>query len=154
MLMATSLFCLLEKLGLFKGLILIDFFLNQFYNLIRKSNDYKIIIVLLLLYLFTNLNPIYSAIISLFAGGIATVLCRPDLKNKILIGGLLFLIIYFIFFLFFNLLFPGWVEQIWNLSEISGILFLGIPIEEILFAFGVGMLWGGIYEHIKWYKLR
>jgi len=112
------------------------------------------IIVFLPLYLFTNLNPIYSAIISLFAGGIATVLCRPDLKNKILIGGLLFLIIYFIFFLFFNLLFPGWVEQIWNLSEISGILFLGIPIEEILFAFGVGMLWGGIYEHIKWYKLR
>ena len=111
-------------------------------------------IIFLLLYLFTNLNPIYSAIISLFVGGIATILCRPDLKNKIIVGGLLFLGIYFLFFLFLNLIFPGWIEQIWNLSEISGILILGIPIEELLFAFAVGMMWSGIYEHVKWKRIK
>jgi len=112
------------------------------------------IIVFSILYLFTSFNSIYSAIISLFIGGIAAILCRPDLKNKVLVGGLLFLGLYFIFFLLFNFLFPGWVEQIWNLSVISGILFFGIPIEEILFAFGVGLMWSSIYEHIKWYTLK
>ncbi|MBI4116363.1 hypothetical protein HY449_01325 [Candidatus Pacearchaeota archaeon] len=110
------------------------------------------VIIFLLLYLFTNLNPIYSAIISLFIGGIVTILCRPDLKKKILTGGLLFLGFYFAFFLLINFISPGWVEKIWNLSEISGILILGIPMEELLFAFSVGMMWSGIYEHIKWHK--
>jgi len=111
-------------------------------------------IIFLLLYLFTNLNPIYSAIIAIFAGAIATILCRPDLKNKIFAGGFLFFGIYFLFFLFLNLIFPGWVEQTWNLSEISGILILGIPIEELLFAFAVGMIWSGVYEHVKWRRIK
>ena len=111
-------------------------------------------IIFLLLYLFTNLNPIYSAIIAIFAGAIATILCRPDLKNKIFAGGFLFFGIYFLSFLFLNLIFPEWIEQTWNLSEISGILILGIPIEELLFAFAVGMMWGGIYEHVKWKRMK
>lgn len=112
------------------------------------------LIVFLLLYSLTNLNPIYSAISAMFIGGIAAILCRPDLKKKIVISGFLFLTIYFIFFLFFNLIFPGWIEQIWNLSAISGILFLGIPIEELLFAFSVGLMWSSVYEHVKGYKLN
>ncbi|MDP2672758.1 MAG: lycopene cyclase domain-containing protein [Nanoarchaeota archaeon] len=101
-----------------------------------------------------NFNIIYSVILALFTGSLIYLLCRPDLKNKVFVGGFLFLILYFIFFLFFNLLFQGWVEKTWNLSVISGILFLGIPIEELIFAFGVGMLWSSIYEHVKWYKLK
>lgn len=111
-------------------------------------------IVFLPLQLFTNLNPIYSAIIAMFIGVITTMLCRPDLKKKMFIGGLLFLGIYFIFFLLMNLIYPVWTQQIWNLSAISGILFLGIPIEELLFAFAAGMLWSSIYEHVKGYKLK
>jgi hypothetical protein len=111
-------------------------------------------IVFLSLYLFTNLNPIYSAIIAMLIGSFAVMLCRPDLKNKILIGGFLFLIIYFLFFFLLNLILPGWIEKIWNLEAISGILFLGIPIEELIFAFAVGSMWSSIYEHVMWYKLK
>ncbi|MDP2925507.1 MAG: lycopene cyclase domain-containing protein [Nanoarchaeota archaeon] len=112
------------------------------------------IIVFLPLQMLTNLNPIYSASISMFIGGTAAILCRPDLKKKILIGGILFLGLYFVFFLFFNLVYPLAVSTFWNLPTISGILILGVPLEELLFAFTFGMLWSSYYEHIKWFRLN
>ncbi|MEK6829981.1 MAG: lycopene cyclase domain-containing protein [Nanoarchaeota archaeon] len=112
------------------------------------------IIVFLIVSLFTKLNPIYSASIAMFIGGIATILCRPDLKKEVWMGGILFLLLYFIFFLFFLLVYPYAVESFWNLSAISGILIFGIPIEELIFAFTYGMLWSSAYEHILWHNLR
>ncbi len=112
------------------------------------------IIVFLPLQIFTNLNPIYSVSIAMFIGGFSAIFCRPNLKKKVLIGGVLFLGLYFVFFLFFNLLYPYAVEEFWNLSAISGILILGIPIEEFIFAFTFGMLWSSVYEHVNWYKVK
>lgn len=123
---------------------------HRFHKLILTSP----IITFLLLYFLTNLNPIHSASIAMFVGGILTIYCRPDLKKNILIGGILFLVFYFIFFLFFNLIYPGLVEQIWNLSAISGILILGVPLEELMFAFTFGLMWSSVYEHIMWYKAK
>jgi hypothetical protein len=112
------------------------------------------VIAFLLLKIFTNLNPIYSASIAMFVGGVAAILCRPDLKKKILIGAILFLALYVISFLFFNIVYPRAVHKYWNLSAISGILVLDIPLEELMFAFTFGMMWSSVYEHIQWYKLR
>lgn len=112
------------------------------------------IIVFFLLEIFTSFNPIYSASIAMFVGGLSAIWCRPDLKKKILIGGLLFLAIYSVFFFLFNLVYPGMVQEVWNLSAISGILVLGVPLEELLFAFTFGMMWSSVYEHIKWYRLE
>jgi len=111
-------------------------------------------IIFIILFLLTNLNPIYSASISMFVGGVAAILCRPDLKKKILVSGVMFLALYFVFFLVFNLVYPEIVSNIWNLSAISGILILGVPLEELIFAYAFGMLWSSYYEHIKWYKLK
>ncbi len=112
------------------------------------------IIAFLLLETLTNLNPIYSTSIAMFIGGVAAILCRPDLKKKIWIGGALFLAIYFVFFLFFNLVYPGLVQEVWNLSAISGMLILGIPLEELMFAFTFGMMWSSVYEHVLWYRVK
>ncbi len=112
------------------------------------------IIVFLLLWLFTELNPIYSASTAMLIGGIAAMMCRPDLKRKIIIGGVLFLILYFVFFVFFNNFYPYAVEKFWNLSALSGILILNIPLEELIFAFTFGMMWASVYEHVKWYRLE
>lgn len=106
-----------------------------------------------LLYFFTSLNPIYSTIIALTIGVVATWLCRPDLLKAMLIGSFLFSILYFIiFFLGFVWLFPGYVDAVWNLPVISGILIMGIPLEELLFAATLGAIWSSIYEHFAWYK--
>lgn len=111
------------------------------------------VIVLLFLTFFTSLNPIYSASIAMFVGALASLSCRPDLKKKIWVGGSLFLGLYFLFFLLINLLFPNFVYEAWNLAAISGILVVGIPLEELIFAFTFGMLWSSIYEHVMWRKV-
>lgn len=106
-----------------------------------------------ILYFLTPLNPIYSTILAMTIGAIATWLCRPNLVKAMLTGSLLFLGIYFIiFFIGFVWLFPGYVEAVWNLPAISGILIAGIPIEELLFAASLGAMWSSMYEHFFWYK--
>lgn len=107
-----------------------------------------------LLLLFTNLNPIYSTFISLMSGGLATWYCRPDLKQKMFVSAFIFLGLYAVYFLTLTLMYPGYVEQVWNLQALSGIMFLGIPLEELMFAFGLGFLWSSVYEHLMWRKIR
>jgi len=111
------------------------------------------VVVFLPLFLFTELNPIYSASLAMFVGGLSAMMCRPDLKKKIIFGGILFLLLYFVFFLLFNNIYPYAIETFWNLSALSGILILKVPLEELIFAFTFGMLWSSVYEHIRWYKL-
>lgn len=111
------------------------------------------VIVFIPLQLLTTMNPIYSASIAMFVGGIAAILCRTDLKRKIWFGGISFLALYFVFFLLFNLAYPNLVQEVWNLSAISGLLFLGVPLEELMFAFTFGMLWSSVYEHVMWYRV-
>lgn len=102
----------------------------------------------------TNLNHIYCGIIALFAGALATLYCRPDLRGKIFIGGLLFTILYFFYFGSILVFFPDYVRTHWNLGALSNLFILGVPIEEILFAFTFGMYWSGIFEHSAWYTVR
>ena len=108
----------------------------------------------LLLWFFTKINPIYSTSVALFIGSLGAIVCRKDLTKKILVGGLLFLGLYFLFFLFFNLAFPGYIDKVWNFSTISGIIILGIPIEELLFALTLGMFWSSLYEHLTWRTVK
>lgn len=89
----------------------------------------------------------------MLVGGLFSLYCRPDLKKKMFISALIFLGIYFIYFLTLTALYPSYVEQVWTLEAISGILILGVPLEELLFAFSFGFLWSSVYEHIAWRKI-
>lgn len=111
-------------------------------------------IVFIVISLVTSLNPIYTTSIALALGGLATLYCRPDLRTKMITSALLFLTLYFIYFLTLILAYPGYVEQVWRLDSISGILIAGIPIEELMFALSFGFLWSSIYEHFLWRKLK
>jgi hypothetical protein len=111
-------------------------------------------VLFVLLFFLTGLNPIYCAAAAMFAGAAAAVACRPDLGKNTLAGGLLFMGLYFVFFFFVILLFPAFLNS-WNLPALSGILVFGvIPLEELMFAFTFGMMWSGVYEHIKHYALH
>ena len=111
------------------------------------------VLVFLLLAIFTKLNHIYCGVAGMFAGAIAALWCRPDLKLKIWIGGILFTLLYFIYFTSLRLVYPSYIEHVWNFEEITEILVVGIPLEEYLFAFTFGMFWSSIYEHTHWFKL-
>lgn len=112
------------------------------------------IVVFAFFSLLTPLNPIYSAIIGLTFGALATAWCRPDLTDSIKKGAVIFTGLYFVvFFATFVVLFPNYVQMYWNLKEISGVLIFGVPLEELLFAGALGAMWGSIYEHLTWRKL-
>lgn len=122
---------------------------HRFHNLALLSP----LVSFSILYFLTPLNPIYSTIIAMTIGTVATWFCRPDLLKAMVTGSLLFLIIYFLVFLIgFVWLFPGYVEAVWNLPAISGILIAGVPLEELLFAASLGAMWSSAYEHFSWYK--
>jgi hypothetical protein len=110
-------------------------------------------VVFVILYFGTKLNPIYVSVIALMLGGIATWYCRPDLKKKMVVSAVLFLGLYFVYFLTLIAMFPGYVQQVWNIPAISGILIVGIPIEELMFALSFGFFWSTAYEHFTWKKL-
>lgn len=99
---------------------------------------------------FLPWNPIYVGITAMVLGAVASVLCRPDLKANTLVGGVLFLAIYTIFLLGLKWSAPGYIEQVWNLKALSGVLIYGLPLEELLFGFSFGLVWTGIYEHFTW----
>ena len=96
---------------------------------------------------FLPWNVIYAAIAAMIAGAIAVAWCRPDLTPNSLAGGMLFLAIYTIFLLGLKWSAPGYIEKVWNLEALSGILIYGLPIEELLFGFAFGLVWTGMYEH-------
>jgi len=106
-------------------------------------------IVFLAVY-FLPWNPIYPGIIAMAAGAVATILCRPDLKTKTWVGGVLFLAYYVVFLQGLRLTAPGYIERVWKLDALLGIPIFGMPIEELLFAAAFGMYWSGVYEHVTW----
>lgn len=105
------------------------------------------------MYFIVPWNVIYSASLAMFIGGLAAVWCRPDLNRKVWIGGTFFLLFYIAYFLPLGILAPGYVEKVWTLSALSGVTIMGIPIEELLFAYTFGMLWSSYYEHLTWMKI-
>ncbi|TSA46309.1 hypothetical protein D4R52_00770 [bacterium] len=127
---------------------------------LKKHRFHKIALLpapalLIVLLVFTKLNPIYSAAIAMVVGGLATWYCRPDLKQKMIASAFLFLALYFVYFLILNnLLDPNYMRQVWNLKAISGILWLGVPLEELMFAFTFGFIWSSAYEHFTWKRIN
>lgn len=99
---------------------------------------------------FLPWNPIYPALVCLLIGSIASVTCRPTLMRKTLIGGLLFFGLYAAFMLGLRWSSPSYIEQVWNLRALSGVLIVGVPLEELVFGLTFGMYWTGVYEHIAW----
>ena len=99
---------------------------------------------------FLPWNPIYPVLVCLALGSLASVWCRPELKRRTLIGGLLFLGLYAAFMLGLKWFAPGYIEAVWNLAALRGGLVYGIPVEELLFGFAFGLYWAGVYEHFSW----
>lgn len=100
--------------------------------------------------MLTALNPIYIAIFALLASAVASIVCRADLWLRTLLGAAVFALLYFLFFLTLVMADPLYVQVVWNLPALSGVLVSGIPLEELLFAAALGAAWSGLYEHLTW----
>ena len=107
-------------------------------------------LIFLPLYSLSGWNPIYPAILALAGGGAAAVACRPDLKTRTLISGVVFLALYVVLVGGSELSAPGYIERVWNLEALSGVFVWKLPLEELLFALTFGAYWSGLYEHFTW----
>ncbi len=123
---------------------------HRFHLLAVVSAPFTLLIFLIVL----PINPIYSASLALLVGFFSTWLCRPDLLNKMALSGLLFALVYFLSFSLLRLLFPGYVEAVWNLPALSNLFLIGVPIEELLWAFTFGLYWSSVYEHLTFHKIK
>jgi len=98
--------------------------------------------------LFIKPNPIYTLITFGLAGSIIIWIQRKDLFFHSIVGGCFMAVIYFASFLLFNLIFPGFIQGFYNFNTITGILFLGVPLEELLYSLSFGMMWAPFYEYL------
>src|SRR3989344_2191199 len=85
----------------------------------------------------------------LFAASFAIWIQRKDLIKHSIFGGVSYLIVYVASFLLFLQLFPNYITLHYSIENLSGFLLLGVPLEELLFAFSFGLMWSPIYEYTK-----
>ena len=55
---------------------------------------------------------------------------QAGFEEKMIVSAFMFSALYFLYFLTLIAISPGFVEQVWNLKAISGILILGIPLRN------------------------
>lgn len=96
---------------------------------------------------FHNLNLIYGLIIPSFIGAICLWIDRRDLIKHSILGGFVFLFLYILAYNLYLLIFPNFIFDFYALHNLSGLIILGIPIEEYLYAFSFGMMWAPLYEY-------
>ncbi len=101
-----------------------------------------------------HINSLYvSSFIFLFIG-ILTISIRHDLLKHALYSGVCLGALTFVFNIFFIFLFPDIFQSWWSLDNISGILLVGIPVEEVIFASMLGFVGGPMYEFVFGLRLK
>ncbi len=95
---------------------------------------------------FLEINSIYLHIIPPFIIGLICILIDKNNFNVALVSGLLALLITIIFQNIILLIYPEVFSDVWLLENLSGLFFLRIPIEELLFGFSLGFGASCFYE--------
>jgi len=95
-----------------------------------------------------------STIVALAACALLIAYLRPNLISLMLASAASFALLYFVLFLLVLALYPEFVHRYYNLSNLFGIYFLGVPIEELLFAGSGGAVWSVAYEYVHGYRLE
>lgn len=110
------------------------------------------VVAIFLTYALFKINFMYAVYIGIIVDVILISITRPDLIRKVLYSGIIFGFLYFLFFSVFSFLTPNFIKH-WNLNNLSGIIILGVPAEEILWAIATGSLLGPIYEYLLSIKI-
>ena len=99
--------------------------------------------------IFTNglkLNSIYSNDIGFGLTALIILYIKPEFIKKSIFSGFYMIVISIIGYKIILTIYPNLINDWWLLKNISGILFLGIPIEEIIWFALFGFSFGPIYN--------
>ena len=81
------------------------------------------------------------------------ILLRQDLLREAVFGGLAMMLVSIPVFQFAFFFFPEVVEKFWMIHNLTGILVLGIPVEDLVFYFVAGATTAPLYEFLFEKKL-
>lgn len=96
-----------------------------------------------------KINPLYTTYIGFLISTLVIWRLRKDLFVHSVLSGLFLSIIYFLLGAFILIpIFPQMVKRWWYLQNLSEILIMGLPLEEILWAFTFGLFIGPAYEFL------
>ena len=96
--------------------------------------------------LYVGINSIYASFISCIILGISFLIFRKDLWIDAIASGFLCGGLFLVFYVLFIQIYPDLFQRMWLLHNLSGYFIYKVPIEEILWAFGVGFIVGPMYE--------
>ena len=96
--------------------------------------------------LLVPLNIVYTATLALLVPAVLLSILRPGYMRAILANGFLLGTLSFALLAGANALFPGFIAHVWNLSALSGLMLLGVPLEEPIFHFAAGACFAVAYE--------
>jgi len=137
------------------------FFLKRYLEVKRKIKMPSFLTIMLILALITawlvwgigTTTFIASTISMILVSGIIYYF-RKDLLINGLWSGVLMLVISLLFYYTIIFIFPNWINQTYIFNTLSGIKLTGIPIEELIFWFLSGLVWGPIYEYWHYEQLK
>jgi len=138
-----------------------EIFLKERLAAIRQSRHKRhyapFLLVVLVFFVLEVWHPgktMNNTIISFAVGALVLGYVRRDLVPLMLTSALSFTVLYFVLFLCLLVLYPQFVQRYYNLRNLLGIYFLGVPIEELLFAATGGAIWSVAYEYVHGYRLE
>ena len=136
-----------------------EIFLKERFAALRKQPRKKhyfpfivMVVVFLILRAWHPQKNIYNTAVAFAVCALMVALLRRDLILTMIVGAVIFTILYFALFLYFLSLYRNFVDLYYNLANLSGIRLLGVPIEELMFAASGGAVWSVAYEYLQGYR--
>ncbi len=122
-----------------------------------RKRHYAPFVVIVVLFIALDLRPphntMQNTILAFAVGAVVIAFLRRDLVPSMFVGALSFTALYFFLFLCVLFLYPEFVRRFYNIPNLLGLYVLGVPIEELLFAFTGGAIWSVAYEYVQGYRL-
>ncbi len=103
---------------------------------------------------YLDLNAVYANILVFAVCSLVMLAYRQDLWFDSLMSGILVGAVMFFAYVIFLKVYPGVIQRWWLLSNLSGLTLIGVPFEEFLWAFGMGMMAGPLYEFMAGLKFK
>ncbi len=132
-------------------------FLNKTTPSSRKMTLTLGLICILIMFIsvsLLNVNSIYGQIACLLFVGIYTLIKRKDLLKHMLLSGVVVTLFTFIWQKIILLIYPNAVTDFWETESLLNIFYWGVPLEELLFAFFIGLSGSLYFEFSRGFKTK
>jgi hypothetical protein len=106
--------------------------------------------VLELLNRHTAMNNLLAGFVT---GSAVIAIVRRDLLSYMLRSASAFTAVYLLLFCFLMRVYPEFVSRYWNAKALLGVYVLGVPVEELEFAFAGGALWSALWAWSRGFGL-